>query len=138
MRIGHGNLPEGRCDLANLERIPGVLPFEIYAQAPLRLVSWCSFELTQAARRLLRDLAILCEDPRTTIQNWWTRLPCETHRSRQTRRYTVQSRSLSGAMFILVFLDPVLGAMMKQARRQTLKSLAAECLVSVRLGLLNS
>ena len=61
-------LPEGRCDLANLERIPGVLPFEIYAQAPLRLISWCSFELTQAARRLLRDLAILCEDPRTTIQ----------------------------------------------------------------------
>ena len=61
-------LPEGRCDLTNLERIPGVLPFEVYAQAPLRLISWCSFELTQAARRLLRDLAILCEDPRTTIQ----------------------------------------------------------------------
>jgi len=35
------------------------------------------------------------------------------------------------------FLDPVFGAMMKQACRQTLKSLAAECLVSVRLGLLN-
>jgi hypothetical protein len=29
-------------------------------------------------------------------------------------------------------LDPVFGA--KQASRQTLKSLAAECLVSVRLG----
>jgi hypothetical protein len=61
-------LPEGRWDLANLERIPGILPFEIYAQAPLRLISWCSFELTPAARRLLRDLAILCEDPRTTTQ----------------------------------------------------------------------
>ena len=62
-------LPEGRWDLANLERIPGVLPFEIYAQAsPLRLISWCSFELTQAARCLLRDLAILCEDPRTTTK----------------------------------------------------------------------
>ena len=35
------------------------------------------------------------------------------------------------------FLDPVFGAMMKQACRQTLKSLAAECLVGVRLGLLN-
>ena len=35
------------------------------------------------------------------------------------------------------FLDPVCGAMMKQACRQTLKSLAAECLVGVRLGLLN-
>ena len=41
------------------------------------------------------------------------------------------------AMFLLVFLDPVFGAMMKQACRQTLKSLAAECLVGVRLGLLN-
>ena len=50
-------LPEGRWDLANLERIPSLLPSEIYAQAsPLRLISWCSFELTQAARRLLRDL----------------------------------------------------------------------------------
>ena len=35
------------------------------------------------------------------------------------------------------FLDPVFGAMVKQACRQTLKSLAAECLVGVRLGLLN-
>ena len=35
------------------------------------------------------------------------------------------------------FLDPVFGAMMKQACRQTLKSLAAECLVGVRLGPLN-
>ena len=35
------------------------------------------------------------------------------------------------------FLDPVLGAMMKQVFRQTLKPLAAECLVGVRLELLN-
>ena len=41
------------------------------------------------------------------------------------------------AMFLLVFLDPFFGAMMKQACRQTLKSLAAECLDGVRLGLLN-
>jgi len=34
------------------------------------------------------------------------------------------------------FLDSVFGAMMKQACRQTLKSLAAEYLVGVRLGLL--
>ena len=52
-------LPEGRHDLTNLERIPGVLPFEVYAHAPLRLISWCSFELNQVARRLLRDLAVL-------------------------------------------------------------------------------
>ena len=62
-------LPEGRHDLTNLERIPGVLPFEVYAQAPLRLISWCSFELTQVARRLLRDLAVLCEEPTTTIKD---------------------------------------------------------------------
>ena len=36
------------------------------------------------------------------------------------------------AMFLLVFWI-LFGAMMKQACRQTLKSLAAECLVGVRL-----
>ena len=40
------------------------------------------------------------------------------------------------AMFLLVFWS-CFRAMMKQACRQTLKSLAAECLVGVRLGLLN-
>ena len=62
------NLPEGRHDLTELERIQGVPPFEVYAQAPLRLISWCSFELSQAARRLLRDLAVMCEDPTTTTE----------------------------------------------------------------------
>ena len=62
-------LPEGRHDLTSLERIPGVLPFEVYAQAPLRLISWCSFELNQVARRLLRELAVLCEEPTTTTKD---------------------------------------------------------------------
>ena len=62
MHIGHG-LPEGRHDHTSLERIPGVLPFEVYAQAPLRLISWCSFE------RLLRELAVLCEEPTTTTKD---------------------------------------------------------------------
>ena len=68
MHIGHG-LPEGRHDHTSLERIPGVLPFEVYAQAPLRLISWCSFELNQGARRLLRELAVLCEEPTTTTKD---------------------------------------------------------------------
>ena len=59
-------LPEGRHDLSTLEQIPGVLPFEIYAQAPLRLISWCSFELDHRAKALVRELAILCENPDTT------------------------------------------------------------------------
>ena len=54
---------------ATLERIPGVLPFEVCAQAPLRLMSWCSFELNQAAKRLLRELAVLCEEPTTTTED---------------------------------------------------------------------
>ena len=62
-------LPEGRHDLTALEGIPGVLPFEVYAQAPLRLISWCSFELNQVARRLLRELAVLCEEPTTTTED---------------------------------------------------------------------
>ena len=45
-----------------------MLPFEIYAQAPLRLLSWCSFELRPSSKRLLRELAILCENPTTTTQ----------------------------------------------------------------------
>ena len=61
-------LPEGRPDMAQLEGIPGVLPFEVYSQAPLRLISWCSFELPKAAKRLLRELALMCELPETTTQ----------------------------------------------------------------------
>ena len=57
--------PEGRHDLSTLEQIPGVLPFEVYAQA--RLISWCSFELGHRAKALVRELAILCETSTTTI-----------------------------------------------------------------------
>jgi hypothetical protein len=35
------------------------------AQAPLRLVSWCSFELDGNSRTLLHDLAMMCETPDT-------------------------------------------------------------------------
>ena len=48
----------------------------------------------------------------------------------------VQSRSLYGFPVSTNFLDLVLGPMIKQVCRQTLKSLAAECLFGVRLGLL--
>ena len=48
--------------------MPGVLPFEVYAQAPLRLISWCSFELDYRARALLRELAILCESSITSTE----------------------------------------------------------------------
>jgi hypothetical protein len=48
-------------DLSDLEKMPGVLPFEVYAQAPLRLISWCSFELNHTSKVLLRELAVLCE-----------------------------------------------------------------------------
>ena len=51
--------------------------------------------------------------------------------------FLVQSRSLSGRHLSTSFWDPVLGAMMNQLYRQTLKSLASECLVGVGLGLLN-
>ena len=51
--------------------------------------------------------------------------------------FLVQSRSLLGCYVSTSFLDPVFGAMMKQTRRQTQKSLAAECLVGGCLGLLN-
>ena len=61
-------LSEGRPDMAQLEGIPGVLPFEVYSQAPLRLISWCSFELPKIAKRLLCELAIMCELPETTTQ----------------------------------------------------------------------
>ena len=49
----------------------------------------------------------------------------------------VQSRSLSGRHVSTSFLDLVLGALMKQVFRLSLKPLAAECLVGVCLGLLN-
>ena len=60
------------------------------------------------------------------VTNWYYSCPIDTacHYSRG---------SFMAAMFYY-FLDPVFGAMMKQACRQTLKSLAAEYLVGVRLG----
>ena len=61
-------LPEGRPDMVQLEGTPGVLPFEVYSQAPLRLISWCSFELPKTAKKLLRELAEMCELPETTTQ----------------------------------------------------------------------
>ena len=67
-------LPEGRPDMAQLEGTPGVLPFEVYSQAPLRLISWCSFELPKAARGLLRELAIMCELPETTTRELVTHI----------------------------------------------------------------
>ena len=57
-------LREGRHDIATLENIPGVLPFEIYAQAPLRLIS----ELDNRSKTLLRDLAVMCESATTSTK----------------------------------------------------------------------
>ena len=62
------DLPEGRHDIATLESMPGVLPFEVYAQASLRLISWCSFELDNRAKTLLRHLAVMCESATTSTQ----------------------------------------------------------------------
>ena len=79
-------LPEGRPDMAQLESTPGVLPFEVYSQAPLRLISWCSFELPKAAKRLLRELAIMCEVPEDyntgTSQPYCHPKPTGTHGAR--------------------------------------------------------
>ena len=61
-------LPAGQYDISELENLPGVLPFAVYAQAPLRLISWCSFELPDTAQQLLRRLAKMCESPTTTTQ----------------------------------------------------------------------
>ena len=61
-------LAEGRPDMAQLEGIPGVLPFEVYSQVPLRLISWCSFELPKTVKKLLRELAEMCELPETRTQ----------------------------------------------------------------------
>ena len=85
-------LPEGRHDLTNMERIPGVLPFEVYAHAPLRLISWCSFELNQVARRLLRDLAVLCEEPTTTTKDLVDKIALRNthvHKMSETLRNTL-------------------------------------------------
>ena len=42
-------------------------PQQKHAQAPLRLISGCSFELDHRARTLVRELAVLCETPNTSI-----------------------------------------------------------------------
>ena len=55
-------------NMAQLEGTQGVVLFEVYSQAPLRLISWCSFELPKTAKKLLRELAEMCELPETTTQ----------------------------------------------------------------------
>ena len=84
------SLPEGCHDLADLERMPGVLPFEVYAQAPLRLLSWCSFELNHVAKRLLRDLVVMCEDPTTTTEKLVDRIArqnAKVHNAQHATQY---------------------------------------------------
>ena len=88
-------LPEGCHDLANLERMPGVLPFDVYAQAPLRLLSWCSFELNHVAQRLLRDLAIMCEDPTTTTENLVDRIARQNAKVQDAQHATQYLASLA-------------------------------------------
>ena len=76
-------LPEGHHDIASLEHIPGVLPFEVYAQAPLRLISWCSFELDSNSRTLLGDL--MCENPDTSMNQLVSRI-ARIHPSARTEQ----------------------------------------------------
>lgn len=84
-------LPPGRLHMDKLEGIPGVLPFEVYSQAPLRLISWYSFELPQAARRLLRELAVMCETPATTTQKLIAKI---AQRVRKFKRNKIQANIL--------------------------------------------
>ena len=60
--------PRGTTRYGAVRRYPWSAPFEVYSQAPLRLISWCSFELPRTARKLLRELAEMCELPETTTQ----------------------------------------------------------------------
>ena len=89
------SLPEGCHDLADLERMPGVLPFEVYAQAPLRLLSWCSFELNHVAKRLLRDLAVMCEDPTTTTEKLVDRIARQNAKVQDAQHATQYLASLA-------------------------------------------
>ena len=79
----------------SLEQIPGVLPFEVYAQAPLRLISWCSFELDHRARTLVRELAVLCETPTTSIAALIERIQ-QRQANIQTEETAVQHLILCG------------------------------------------
>ena len=79
-------LPEGRPDMAQLEGTPGVLPFEVYSQAPLRLISWCSFELPKTAKKLLRELAEMCELPETTTQALVTHIAVHNSEVKRSKR----------------------------------------------------
>ena len=92
------NLPEGKQDLESLEHIPGVLPFEVYAQAPLRLISWCSFELPLTAKRLLRKLAEMCEAPDTTTGDLIAKIAtqqAEVHTEQDATHYLANLATLN-------------------------------------------
>ena len=101
------SLPEGCHDLADLERMPGVLPFEVYAQAPLRLLSWCSFELNHVAKRLLRDLAVMCEDPTTTTEKLVDRIARQNAKVQDAQHATQYLASLATVQIASFFFPRV-------------------------------
>ena len=76
-------LPEGTTRSHQPGKNPRSTP--VWSLCACPLISWRSFELNQVARRLLRDLAVLCEEPTTTTKDLVNRIAYETHMSKMSQ-----------------------------------------------------
>ena len=59
-------LEPGTFSISKLLNVPGVVPLFEKQKAPLRLMSWCTYRMSESSKHLLQTLSARCGDPTTT------------------------------------------------------------------------
>ena len=59
-------LEPGTFSISKLLNVPGVVPLFEKQKAPLRLMSWCTYRMSEPSKHLLQTLSARCGDPTTT------------------------------------------------------------------------
>ena len=60
------DLKPGTFSLAKILNVPGVVPLFEKQKAPLRLMSWCTYRMSDSSKELLQVLSTRCGEPTTT------------------------------------------------------------------------
>ena len=59
-------LEPGTFSISKVLNVPGVVPLFEKQKAPLRLMSWCAYRMSESSKHLLQTLSARCGDPTTT------------------------------------------------------------------------
>ena len=59
-------LEPGTFSISKVLNVPGVVPLFEKQKAPLRLMSWCTYRMSESSKHLLQTLSARCGDPTTT------------------------------------------------------------------------